>query len=56
MVQNAYLKKDGDKSPLYPAVLKKLNDLIKPLKYGSITLVVQDGYVIQIDKSEKVRV
>ncbi|WP_096201145.1 YezD family protein [Bacillus sp. FJAT-45350] len=33
----------------------KLKDLLKNLKYGSITLVVQDGKVIQIEKNEKVR-
>ena len=28
---------------------------LKGLRYGSITLVVQDGAVIQIDRTEKVR-
>lgn len=37
---------------------EKLNTLLKLLdtiKYGSITLVVQDGIVIQIEKNEKIR-
>lgn len=29
--------------------------MLKVMKYGSITLVVQDGRVIQIEKNEKVR-
>ncbi|MGD0153702.1 MAG: YezD family protein [Thermacetogeniaceae bacterium] len=29
--------------------------LLKDLRYGSVTLVVQDGKVIQIEKVEKVR-
>lgn len=38
---------------------KRVTDTIKTMldtmKYGSITLVVQDGKVIQLEKSEKVR-
>ncbi|PLT31922.1 DUF2292 domain-containing protein [Peribacillus deserti] len=29
--------------------------MLAEVKYGSITLVVQDGKVIQIEKNEKVR-
>jgi hypothetical protein len=29
--------------------------MLKIIKYGSITLVVQDGKVIQVEKKEKVR-
>lgn len=46
---------DNDNNPLSPVALQRLYDLIKPIKYGSVTLVVQDGYVIQIDRNEKVR-
>ena len=34
-----------------PVVLKYMEGL----KYGSVTLVVQDGKVIQIEKKEKIR-
>ncbi|MHB1167533.1 MAG: DUF2292 domain-containing protein [Carboxydocellales bacterium] len=30
-------------------------DLISSISFGSITLVIQDGWVIQIDKNEKMR-
>ncbi|MGG1674948.1 YezD family protein [Neobacillus sp. NRS-1170] len=30
--------------------------MLGTLKFGSITLVVQDGKVIQIEKNEKVRI
>lgn len=33
----------------------KLKDLLKELNYGSVTLVVQDGKIIQLEKNEKVR-
>lgn len=32
-----------------------LEKMLETLKYGSITLVVQDGKIVQIDKNEKVR-
>ncbi|MCD2348897.1 MULTISPECIES: YezD family protein [Clostridium] len=33
----------------------KISELLKDIKYGSITLVIQDGVVIQIETSEKIR-
>ncbi|MDR2530447.1 MAG: YezD family protein [Oscillospiraceae bacterium] len=35
--------------------LSKLLELLKELKFGSVTLIVQDGKVVQIDKTEKLR-
>ena len=32
-----------------------LEKLLSTTKYGSITLIVQDGKIIQIDKTEKYR-
>ncbi|AGX04561.1 MULTISPECIES: YezD family protein [Bacillus] len=32
-----------------------LQRMLQSVKFGSITLVVQDGKVIQIEKNEKVR-
>ncbi|MBT2758950.1 YezD family protein [Mesobacillus foraminis] len=39
----------------YQEVLLKVQELLESLKYGSITLVVQDGKVVQIERNEKVR-
>ena len=36
--------------------LKMIADMIKDIRYGSITVIIQDGKVIQIDKTEKVRI
>ncbi len=36
--------------------LKKIAEMIKDIRYGSITVIVQDGKVIQIDKTEKIRI
>jgi len=35
--------------------LKKLLELLRTTKYGSITLVVQDGVAIQLERNEKLR-
>lgn len=35
--------------------LHKIHELVKDMKYGSITIIVQDGKVIQIDKTDKIR-
>lgn len=36
-------------------LMVKIKDMLDAMKYGSITLVVQDGKVIQLEKNEKVR-
>ncbi|MCD8500697.1 MAG: YezD family protein [Bacillaceae bacterium] len=33
----------------------KIQAMLKGFNYGSITLIVQDGKVIQLEKNEKVR-
>ncbi|WP_438799876.1 YezD family protein [Alkalicoccobacillus porphyridii] len=35
--------------------MRKLSDLLENLQYGSVTIVVQDGKVVQMEKNEKVR-
>ena len=36
--------------------LTEVERYVKDIKYGSITLIVQDGKVIQIDRTEKIRI
>jgi hypothetical protein len=43
------------KEELLEPVFAQLKKLLTDLKFGSITLVVQDGKIIQIEKNEKVR-
>ena len=38
-----------------PQQLEKIQKLAETIRYGSITLTFQDGVLIQIDKSEKMR-
>ena len=35
--------------------LKKIQDAVREIRYGTVTLVIQDGKLIQIDRSEKIR-
>ena len=34
--------------------LKKIKEFIEQIRFGSVTVIVQDGKVIQIEKHEKV--
>jgi hypothetical protein len=33
----------------------KIREALREIRFGTVTLVIQDGRVIQIDKSEKIR-
>jgi hypothetical protein len=33
----------------------KIREALREIRYGTVTLVIQDGRVIQIDKNEKIR-
>jgi len=35
--------------------LIKIDEYIKSIKYGMVTVIIQDGKVIQIEKTEKER-
>ncbi|MCM3594369.1 YezD family protein [Metabacillus idriensis] len=37
-------------------VIERLREMLKTMNYGSVTLIVQDGKVIQLEKNEKVRI
>lgn len=36
-------------------VYSRLIQYIKDIKYGSVTVIIQDGKIVQIEKNEKVR-
>ncbi|WP_428908304.1 YezD family protein [Niallia sp. Krafla_26] len=40
----------------HETIIEQLKQMLQDMKYGSITLVVQDGKVIQLEKVEKVRI
>jgi hypothetical protein len=35
--------------------LEKIKETVASVKYGTVTLVIQDGHVVQIEKNEKIR-
>ncbi len=34
---------------------RRIGQALREIRFGTVTLVIQDGRVIQIDKSEKIR-
>ncbi|TCP23465.1 hypothetical protein EV207_13126 [Scopulibacillus darangshiensis] len=40
----------------FEKIADQIEKLLSTMKYGSITLVVQDGKIIQLEKNEKVRI
>lgn len=45
----------GKKQILERSHLDILEKILSDMKYGNITIIVQDGKIIQIDKTEKYR-
>ena len=47
----------GNGSELWSRELERLvRDALQSIRFGMVSLVVQDGRVIQVDKSEKIRI
>jgi hypothetical protein len=40
---------------LHPDLERRIREALVSIRFGTVTLVVQDGRVIQLDKNEKVR-
>ena len=36
--------------------IKKLLQIIETVSYGSVTIIIQDSKIVQIEKSEKLRI
>lgn len=43
------------KTILTDGQLRKIQQIVENIRYGTVTLVIQDGRLIQIDRSEKIR-
>ena len=50
------VKNDKSKAGISKENLDKLQEMLKFIKFGSVTLVIQDGVIVQIEKNEKVRI
>lgn len=42
--------------PISPPQVQQIQELARDIRYGTITLVFQDGRLIQIDRNEKIRI
>jgi hypothetical protein len=45
----------GHPSDVDARALSKVRDALSGLRYGAVTVVVQDGVVVQVERTEKVR-
>lgn len=36
--------------------IQKIIEFVETIQFGSITLIIQDGKIVQIEKNEKVRI
>lgn len=48
-------KNDINKKNVNIRNLEVVEEMISNMKFGSITLIIQDGVLIQIEKNEKIR-
>ena len=44
-----------EKTKITKEDLLKIKEFIEDIRFGSVTVIVQDGRIIQIEKKEKVR-
>lgn len=44
----------ADDQPEEPS-WRSVRDALRDLRYGSVTVIVQDGIIVQIDRTEKIR-
>ncbi|MEG9297736.1 YezD family protein [Mangrovibacillus sp. Mu-81] len=47
---------EQNKGEEFDEVVESVKSMLNKMKFGSITLVVQDGKVVQLEKNEKVRI
>jgi hypothetical protein len=49
--------RDGESEPvLFRETLDTILKCVRDVRYGTITLVIHDGKIVQIEKHEKIRV
>ena len=40
---------------LHPGLHEAIEEAVRSIRYGTVQIVIQDGRVVQIDKTEKIR-
>ena len=54
-VANGYPAAEGVPSAATGFALERVRDALRDLRYGTVTVIVQDGIVIQVDRTERLR-
>ena len=49
-------KGEQQKNDILGKDLNKIIEILQTIQYGSVTIIVQDGKILQIEKNEKIRV
>ena len=49
------MKNDVKRDAISQKQLEEIKEIVASIKYGSVTLVIQDGVLLQIEKNEKIR-
>lgn len=44
-----------DKKPISEVQFKRLVELVNSISYGSVTLIIQEGKIVQMEKNENFR-
>ena len=52
----AFVPDDATKHVVTESQLRTIQQIADAIQYGTVTLVIQDGRLIQIDRSEKIRI
>lgn len=50
------MQRKDDKSVLDDSHLQTIANMIKDIQYGNVNIIVQDGKIVQMDKTEKIRI
>nr|WP_201715143.1 YezD family protein [Rossellomorea arthrocnemi] len=51
-----HVTKEKSQPAQFDVVAEKIQSMLETMSFGSITIIVQDGKVIQLEKNEKVRI
>jgi hypothetical protein len=46
---------DGQRTSSFDEAMTQIRDSLRDLRFGSVNIIVQDGVVVQIDRTEKRR-
>ena len=55
MATHSLPQESHDGLPISPALLQELRRALRSIRYGTIELVIHDGRVVQLERTEKIR-